>query len=129
MFTTSLLLVGGIVELVFKLNNSIIRVVIIAINRTDTFVQGLIGTGCVIIGLGIFRGSEETVTKILNIRKTMVITVDWSGTTETITVKVITSGITIINTCRFMHSLSLCLDHEGLYSCWQQLYQGRALYH
>ena len=40
-------------------------------------------------------------TKILNIRKTMVITVDWSGTTEAITVKVITSGITIINTCRY----------------------------
>ena len=43
----------------FQVNSSIIRVVIIAINRTDTFVQGLIGTGCVIIGLGIFRAARR----------------------------------------------------------------------
>ena len=43
----------------FQANRSIIRVVIIAINRTDTFVQGLIGTGCVIIGLGIFRAARR----------------------------------------------------------------------
>jgi hypothetical protein len=37
--TTLLLLVGGIVELALQANSSILWVVIIAINRTDTFVH------------------------------------------------------------------------------------------
>ena len=65
MFTTSPPFSRRHSRISFQMNSSIIRVVIIAINRTDTFVQGLIGTGCVIIGLGIFRerGDSDKNTK------------------------------------------------------------------
>jgi hypothetical protein len=58
-FTTSLLLVGGIVELVFKLIAPSFGLLLsLSIGQTPLYIA-LIGISCVIIGLGIFRAARR----------------------------------------------------------------------